>query len=129
MSKSDPDGCIFLIDEPEQLNKKIMRASTDTIYGLTYDKINRKNLANLIDILSLVLKADPVTVSIEYQKYGHQLFKEILCKNVSEYFSNFREKYKNISDEKVVQVLHEGTTAASEIASGNLDSFLSGVYK
>ena len=129
MSKSEPDGCIFLTDEPEQLKRKIVRAKTDSIYGLTYDRINRKNLSNLIDILAVLRKIDAEAVSFEYKDCGHKMFKEILSKDISEYFSNFRESYKNISEEKVVQVLKEGTSSASEIAAYNLDRFLSCIYK
>lgn len=129
MSKSFPEGCIFLTDEPEQVYNKIMRANTDSISGLTYDKINRKNIANLIDIMAVLRKMDVESISAEYENCGHQMFKELLSKYISEYFTYFRENYKSINDEKVIQILKKGTSAASEIASINLGSFLSCIYK
>ena len=129
MSKSEPGGCIFLTDEPELLHKKIIRTRTDSIYGLTYDKINRKNLANLIDIMAAIRQTDPYALSLEYMNCGHETFKELLSKHISEFFSGFREKYTNISEEKTVQILKMGTSLASEIASHNLDNFLSCIYK
>lgn len=129
MSKSEPEGCIFLTDEPDQVNNKIMRASTDGIYGLSYDEINRKNIANLIDILAALRKIDVESISTEHKNCGHQMFKELLSKSISEYFNNFRERYKSINDENVIEILQNGTSAASEIASQNLDRFLSCIYK
>lgn len=129
MSKSEPEGCIFLTDEPEQINNKIMRASTDSVFGLTYDKLNRKNIANLIDILAVLREIDAESIVSEYKNCGHQMFKELLSKSVSEYFRSFRERYKNISDEKTVQILKSGTFTASEIAAHNLDNFLACIYK
>lgn len=129
MSKSEPNGCLFLTDEPEQTIRKIMRASTDCIYGLTYDKINRKNLANLIDIMALLLNVNADAVCNEFKDVGHHHFKETLCQEFSNYFAKLRENYKSMTDEKVINVLNEGTTSASELASNNLDKFLTSIYK
>ena len=129
MSKSEPEGCIFLTDEPDQIKKKIMRASTDSTYGLTYDKMNRKHLANLIDLMALFINVDVETVSLEYKNCGHQLFKESLSKIVADYFSEFRDNYKSLNDERVIKILKDGTASASELASNNLDRFLSSIYK
>lgn len=129
MSKSQPEGCLFLTDDHDQLKNKIMKAKTDSTYGITYDKINRKNLANLIEILAIKRGAESETISEEFKDCGHQEFKEIVSKEIADHFCKFRDNYKNISEERVREVLKDGTIAASKIASFNLEKFLSCVNK
>ena len=54
MSKSIPDGCIFLMDTPDVINRKFKRAVTDsdTENCIRYDKENKPGVANLMNIYS-----------------------------------------------------------------------------
>lgn len=127
MSKSEPDGCIFLLDDQNLITKKINRAATDTIFGISYEKEKRKGLANLIDIFCLIRNQDADSIVERFREMGHQNFKENISKELSEYFSDFRIKYSSLKETNIKEILQEGTKHASLIAKFKLNSFLSGV--
>ena len=54
MSKSDESGlgCIYLTDDVDVMVKKIKKAKTDSLMTITYDKENRPEVANLLNIFS-----------------------------------------------------------------------------
>lgn len=129
MSKSDPENCLFLLDEPELIYKKIMGAKTDSCKGISYDRKNRKALSNLIEIMSLIKDAEIDDFIHEFKELDHFEFKTIVYRDISDYFSKFRENYRSISDSSIEDVLQQGTTAASEIASLKLNTFLESLNK
>lgn len=125
MSKSEPDGCLFLTDEPEEIKRKIMKAKTDGIDGISYDLKNRKSLANLIHILALVRNSYVRDVAEELGHLDHLRFKIKLADEITEYFDNYKEKYKNIQKTEAEEILEFGTHAASKLASSKLQEFVS----
>jgi tryptophanyl-tRNA synthetase len=51
MSKSDDaNGCIFLLDSPDVIMRKIKRAVTDSEVEIRYDTTNKPGISNLLDI-------------------------------------------------------------------------------
>src|SRR3989338_8478612 len=52
MSKSMPETCLFLFDEPEVIRKKIMTAVTDTGKNIKYDPNKKPGVSNLLVIYS-----------------------------------------------------------------------------
>ena len=52
MSKSRPAGCIFLDDSPEEIHKKVMRATTDSESVIRYDTETKPGISNLLRIYS-----------------------------------------------------------------------------
>jgi tryptophanyl-tRNA synthetase len=52
MSKSNPNGAgvLYLLDPPEVLRRKIKRAVTDSLPGISYDPEQRPGLANLLEL-------------------------------------------------------------------------------
>ena len=50
MSKSDPDGCVFLMDKPEDIMRKFKRAVTDCEAAVKFDKENKPGISNLLSI-------------------------------------------------------------------------------
>lgn len=129
MSKSDPGNCLFLIDEPELIDRKLLKAKTDSFEGISYDRLSRKALSNLIEILSLLRGVKIEVLVQELKDLDHFQFKKLLSKEISDYFSKFRDKYKTISENTVTEVLKEGTASASKLASLKLNSFLESINK
>ena len=125
MSKSEPEGCLFLTDETEEMEKKIMKAKTDGIKGINYDLDNRKCLANLIHILASVRNTDGRALAKELSDLDHLQFKMKLVKELTEYFVNYKIRYERIQETEVEEVLDVGTRAASKIASSKLQEFIS----
>lgn len=125
MSKSEPDGCLFLTDEPEEIKRKIMKARTDGINGISYDLKNRKSLANLLNILALVRNSDGRSIAEELSHLDHLRFKMKLVDEITEYFVNYKEKFKNIQKSEAEEILELGTRAASKLATSKLQEFVS----
>ena len=120
MSKSDPGGCVFLDDGPAEIHAKLKKAVTASESG--------KDLPgeqNLMELLGHFGKADEVKHFADEQKTGklkYSELKEALAKDISEYFSEFREKKKELlaKPEYIKQVLDEGSSRARKVASATL---------
>ena len=56
MSKSIPEGCVFLMEKPEDIQRKFKRAITDsdTENPVRYDPANKPGVANLMNIYAAV---------------------------------------------------------------------------
>ncbi|VDQ14972.1 unnamed protein product, partial [Trichobilharzia regenti] len=54
MSKSETSeyGIVYLTDSPDIIRKKIKRAETDSIRGISYDIVERPGVSNLLRILA-----------------------------------------------------------------------------
>ena len=72
MSKSDdsPLGTIGILDAPEEIDRKIRRAVTDTETDVVYDPNTRRGLANLLDLLAAAGGGDPAELATRYTRYG-----------------------------------------------------------
>ncbi len=118
MSKSHPDGCLFIDDHPAHLEEKIKRAVTDSGSEIKYDLENKAGISNLLSIMS-TLSGRPIAeleTNFGGQNYGE--FKHALSDLVSDYFKNYRENKKNIlqNNELIRQTLTDGANKASAIA-------------
>jgi len=54
MSKSQPETCLFLDDQPDTIKAKVMRAVTDSETTIKYDPVNKKGVSNLLEIFAAV---------------------------------------------------------------------------
>ncbi len=117
MSKSaqTPNSFIALMDDPDLARKKIMRAVTDSGKEIVYSD-DKPALKNLITIYALL--TDKKTSEIEqlYVGKGYADFKTDLADIVAKFLEEFQAKYREISDEEVMRVLHEGAQKARPLA-------------
>jgi len=74
MDKSAPDdaaGVIRMLDEPDRVRRKVMRAVTDSSSTVRYDPDRQPGVANLLDILAgCTGEADPARIAAGYDSYG-----------------------------------------------------------
>lgn len=73
MSKSAPDdagGVIRLLDEPEVVRRKVMRALTDSAGVVRHDARAQPGVTNLLEILAACTGGDAATVGAAYSSYG-----------------------------------------------------------
>lgn len=59
MSKSSPAGCVFLLEEPKRISKKIKSAVTDSEAVIRFDPERQPGVSNLLEVLS-ALTGTPV---------------------------------------------------------------------
>lgn len=123
MSKSDDTGAgvIFLTDSPEEAKKKIMRATTDSIGAVHYDKDKQPGIANLIDILALLRSTQPAEVAAQYnglEKYGE--FKTIVAEEMAAFLTIFQQNLANVDDVAVLAKLEKSEAAMNIQANETL---------
>ncbi|MEU6279355.1 tryptophan--tRNA ligase [Streptomyces sp. NPDC047028] len=72
MGKSEDTGpgIVYLLDEPEVVRRKVMRAVTDSGSEVEYDREGRPGVANLLEILAACTDGNPESLSSVYHSYG-----------------------------------------------------------
>ena len=76
MSKSDenPNGSIYLMDDPDTIMRKCKRAVTDSLACISY-RDEQPGVKNLIDIYSACTGKSPADVVTEFEGKGYGEFK------------------------------------------------------
>ncbi len=123
MSKSDDTGAgvIFLSDTPDEAKKKIMRATTDSLAKVSYDKENQPGIANLIDILALLRNTTPQEVAKQYEgmdKYGE--FKGIVADEMARFLESFQRNLAHVDNTAVLAKLEASEAAMNIQANATL---------
>jgi len=119
MSKSDPDGCLFLDDEPEAIKKKIARAVTDSDATIKYDIEHKPGLSNLLEIYGALEHMEPATVAKEFSGESYSALKQRLTEVVAEHFAPFRAAKKKLlaKPSAIKKLLAAGSKKAGMIAA------------
>ena len=117
MSKSNQSvwSRIELLDKEDVVREKIKRAVTDSEKTIEYRE-DRLAIKNLLDIYSQIEGKDPLKIAKFYENTGYGKFKKDLAEKLIVFLNDFQEKYDNISDEKVCDILEEGAKKAHFIA-------------
>ncbi len=123
MSKSEggESNCIYLLDDPEKAAKKIMRATTDSDAEVRYDKENKPGISNLLVIYSILSGKKISDLEKEFSGKGYGDFKKGLAETVKSFLTNFQNKYHNISNEKIEEILKNGGKDMVKIAKNKID--------
>ena len=124
MSKSDPQGCVFLMDSPEEIARKFKRAITDsdTERCVRYAPQEKPGVANLMSIYSSVTGKTFEEIEREFDGKGYGIFKPAVGEAVIETLRPIREEAQRmISDKAYLQEVYtEGAKKASAIARRTL---------
>ena len=72
MSKSleSPLGTIAVLDEPDEIQRKVKKAVTDTDGEVRYDPEAKPGLSNLLELLAAATDRRPEEVAAGYSRYG-----------------------------------------------------------
>ncbi len=121
MSKSDPKGDIYLVDDPKTIRKKIMTAVTDSLNKVAYDPDNQPGISNLLTIYAS-LKDMPVSEAAQrFCDCQYGAFKSAVAEAVLEAMEPLQARYRDLIDSpELDQVLAEGAKKASLIAQKTL---------
>ncbi len=120
MSKSDvtDSGCIYIIDEPNVIRKKIKRAVTDSEGTITYAD-DRPAIKNLINIYSSMSGKEVKEIEAMYSGKGYGEFKEDLGNIIVNKFAEPMEKYNELLKDKdaLKKVYTEGAIKADRAST------------
>ena len=124
MSKSVPDGCVFLMDSPDDIRRKFKRAVTDSDREncVRFDKENKPGVANLMNIYSTLTGKTMEQIEAEFAGQGYGTFKPAVGEAVIEAMRPIREEAERLIKDKAYldEVYRKGAEAASYVAGKTL---------
>ncbi|MDD5912689.1 MAG: tryptophan--tRNA ligase [Oscillospiraceae bacterium] len=129
MSKSIPEGCVFLMEKPEDIARKFKRAVTDsdTEHCVRFDPENKPGVANLMSIYSAVTGRTYDEIEQEFAGKGYGVFKSAVGDAVIELLRPIREEAVRLLADKAY--LESVYRAGAEKASYVAEKTLRKVYK
>lgn len=126
MSKSTRDeaGVVFVLDEPDQIRRKVKRAVTDGGSKPVYAPETRPGMANLLEILAACTQEEPAVVADRYASYG--LVKEAVAEALIEELRPLRERTLALLADpgELDRVRKAGAARAADRGSHRLQSAL-----
>ncbi|MER6265528.1 tryptophan--tRNA ligase [Streptomyces sp900105245] len=124
MGKSEDSGpgIVYLLDEPDVVRKKVMRAVTDSGRDVVYDRESRPGVANLLEILAACTDGDPEVLAGAYASYG--ALKKDTAEAVVEVLRPVRARHRELCADPahVEGVLRDGARRAREMARPTVDA-------
>ena len=122
MSKSRPEGCLFLFDEPDEIRRKIMSAVTDPGKNIKYDPETKPGISNLLTIYSLFSGKSLKIIEKKFKAGGYEKFKKVLASLLVEKLEYFRKKREELLKRKVYvnEILERGRKKAQLIATSTI---------
>ncbi|MFH8797122.1 tryptophan--tRNA ligase [Streptomyces sp. NPDC017941] len=124
MGKSHESGAgiVYLLDEPDVVRKKIMRAVTDSGSEVVYDRGTRPGVSNLLEILAACAGGSPEELSGAYESYG--ALKKDTADAVVELLRPVRERHGELARDSahVEGVLRAGAERAREMSRPTVDA-------
>ena len=129
MSKSLPEGCVFLLEKPEDIMRKFKRAVTDSDSEnpVRYDPERKPGVANLMQIYAAVTDKSFETIEAEFSGQGYGAFKPAVGEAVVETLRPIREETERLLADKAYleSVYRAGAERAGKVAWRTLSK----VYK
>ena len=121
MSKS-LGNTIMLSATDDETAKAVKKAKTDQDRHITYDPVNRPEVANLLRIISLCTDETPEAIAERIGDGGGGMLKNTLTEALNEHLRPMRAKRAELEQqpELIKKVLNEGVEKAREIASKTL---------
>lgn len=118
MSKSDPDGCVNLLDKPDDIRRKFKRAVTDSETSVRYDPEQKPGVSNLLTIYGAASGKTIEEAEAEFAGRGYGTFKNAVGDAVIELFRPIREETERLlSDKAYLEMTYrQGAERARSIA-------------
>ena len=119
MSKSLPAGCVFLLDDPKVIGKKIKTAVTDSEMEIRYDLVNKPGVSNLLTILSAFsdLSVEECERELAGKGYGDLKGRtaEVVLAYAEQYSTRTREFLADRAE--LERIMLDGATKARAVAA------------
>jgi tryptophanyl-tRNA synthetase len=106
-------GVLFLLDPPDVLRRKVMRAVTDTGTEVAYEPDRRPGVANLLEILAALSDRNPHDVAGEFRGSGYGRLKQDVADAVIAALEPIQRRYRELTDDDIESVLADGAQKAA----------------
>lgn len=122
MSKSRGNAIMLSATEDETA-KLIKKAKTDQNRNITYDPVNRPEVANLLSLISLCTGEEPESIAQRIGDGGGGMLKKVLTEAMNEKLRPLRQKRAQLEADPayIRQVLLDGSAKAREIGIKTLE--------
>jgi tryptophanyl-tRNA synthetase len=119
MSKSETNSghAVNLLDTPDAIRAKIMRATTDSLKDIRFDE-SRPGINNLLTIYQLFTGQKKQEIESKFEGKGYSDFKKALAEVVIEGLRPLQERYRELTAEPghIDAILKEGAAKARPLA-------------
>ena len=124
MSKSDENqtGVIDILEDVNEVRKKIMKATTDSDNLIKYDPENKPGISNLLNIASLIkeISVDEIIKECNGMNYG--AFKTYVADTVCEKLTDIQKRYNAIKASKDIDtILDNGVKKSRDLAKNKYE--------
>jgi len=122
MSKSLPQGCLYLTDPPEIIRKKIRVAVTDSGKEIIYSPEDKPAVSNLLLIYSEFSGEKISDLQKKYKGKSYSEFKDGLAETLVKTLEPFQEKRRELAanQDKLKRLMEKGREKASAVAQETL---------
>ena len=119
MSKSDENqtGVIDLLEDVEEVRKKIMKATTDSDNEIKFDIDNKPGISNLLNIAAAIKEVSVDDIVNECANMNYGTFKSYVADVVCNKLSDIQNKYKELcSSSELDKILNKGLEISNKLA-------------
>ncbi|MCI8842588.1 MAG: tryptophan--tRNA ligase [Oscillospiraceae bacterium] len=127
MSKSDPEGCVYLMDSPDAVARKFKRAVTDCETAVRFDPEQKPGVSNLLTIYCAATGKTLAETESAFAGQGYGVFKPAVGDAVIELLRPIREEATRLLGDKAY--LESVYRAGAERAARLAEKTLRKVYK
>ncbi|MCC8156036.1 MAG: tryptophan--tRNA ligase [Oscillospiraceae bacterium] len=122
MSKSDPDGCVFLMDAPDAVRRKFKRAVTDCDSSVRFDREAKPGVSNLLTIFCAATGSTLEQAEAEFAGQGYGAFKSAVADAVIALTDPIRTESQKLMQDKAYleNIYRDGSARAAAIARRTL---------
>lgn len=125
MSKSDESDYsrINLTDDADLISQKIKKAKTDAIVGISYEQVDRPEIANLINIYAAFTGEGIKTIEARLQSYSNAQLKDELAQVIIAGLAPIQKEFQVIYNDKaqIHKLAQEGAAKANAIAEKRMN--------
>lgn len=124
MSKSEenPQGVISMFDAPEDITKKIMKATTDSDNQVKFDEENKPGISNLLNIASIITNTPVSEIEKQFECKGYGDFKKYVAEVTSSHIESIQNRYNElINSSKLDEILNKGIEKSRKLAKEKYD--------
>jgi tryptophanyl-tRNA synthetase len=116
-SEEGPNHAIALLDPPDVIRGKIMRATTDSLKEIRFDE-SRPGITNLLTIYHAFTGESKKEIEARFEGKGYSHLKKTLAEVIIEGLRPLQERYKALTAEPghIDTILKEGVARARPIA-------------
>jgi tryptophanyl-tRNA synthetase len=104
------------MDDPDVIRRKLSRAVTDSETEVRYDWEAKPGVSNLLEILSLFSDRSILDLEQDLGSAGYGKLKEVTAEAIVAGLAPIRERYADLDDAEVAQLLERGAEQGRERA-------------